>query len=163
MNILLIILIFGVIVFFHELGHFIVAKLNKIAVTEFAIGMGPAIVSFKRKETKYSLRILPIGGYCLMVGEDEESEDENAFGNKPIWARMLVVAAGPCFNFILAFVFSIILIHYTGCDPSTLSTVVEGSPAAEAAGIWKRQRDSSCRAACSGRLPAARSSRRSRR
>lgn len=132
MNILLIILIFGVIVFFHELGHFIVAKLNKIAVTEFAIGMGPAIVSFKRKETKYSLRILPIGGYCLMVGEDEESEDENAFGNKPIWARMLVVAAGPCFNFILAFVFSIILIHYTGCDPSTLSTVVEGSPAAEA-------------------------------
>ncbi len=132
MNILLIILVFGVIVFFHEFGHFIVAKLNHIAVTEFAIGMGPAIFSFQKKETKYSLRILPIGGYCLMVGEEEESDDENAFGNKPVWVRMLVVAAGPIFNFILAFIFSIVLIHFTGCDPSTLYEVVEGSAADEA-------------------------------
>ena len=108
MNIILIILVFGVIVFFHEFGHFIVAKLNGIAVTEFSIGMGPAIFSFTKKETKYSLRILPIGGYCMMLGEDEESNDENAFNNKPVWARMLVIAAGPVFNFILAFIFSII-------------------------------------------------------
>ncbi|MBQ8413077.1 MAG: site-2 protease family protein [Lachnospiraceae bacterium] len=132
MNIILIILVFGVIIFFHEFGHFIVAKLNKIAVIEFSIGMGPALFSFKRKETKYSLRLLPLGGYCLMEGEDEESEDENAFGNKPVWARILVVAAGPIFNFILAFVFSIILIHFTGCDPSTLYYVAEGSAAQEA-------------------------------
>ncbi len=132
MNIILIILVFGVIVFFHEFGHFIVAKLNKISVTEFSIGMGPALFSIQKKETKYSIRLLPIGGYCMMMGEDEESEDENAFGNKPIWARMLVIAAGPVFNFILAFVFSIILIHYTGCDPATLYEVVEGSPAQEA-------------------------------
>ncbi len=132
MNIILIILVFGVIVFFHEFGHFIVAKINKITVTEFSIGMGPAIFSFTKNETKYSLRILPLGGYCLMMGEDEESDDENAFGNKSVLARILVVAAGPVFNFILAFIFSIILIHYTGCDPATINTVMEESPAEEA-------------------------------
>lgn len=132
MNIILIILVFGIVVFFHELGHFIVAKLNHIAVMEFSIGMGPSIFSFTKKETKYSLRLLPIGGFCMMMGEEEESEDENAFGNKPVWARMLVIAAGPVFNFILAFVFSIILIHYTGCDPAVLYGIVEDSPAYEA-------------------------------
>ena len=125
MNIILIIL---------EFGHFIVAKMNKIAVMEFSIGMGPAIFSVQKKETKYSLRLLPIGGYCMMMGEDGESEDENAFNNKPLLARILVIAAGPVFNFILAFVFSIVLIHFTGCDPATLTTVVEHS-AAEEAGI----------------------------
>lgn len=69
MNIILIILVFGVIVFFHEFGHFIVAKMNKIAVMEFSIGMGPAIFSIQKKETKYSLRLLPIGGYCMMMGK----------------------------------------------------------------------------------------------
>ena len=129
MNIILIILVFGVIVFFHEFGHFIVAKLNKIAVMEFSIGMGPAIFSFKKKETKYSLRLLPIGGYCMMMGEDEETDDENAFSNKPLLARILVIAAGPVFNFILAFVFSIIMIHFTGYDPATLNYVGENSAA----------------------------------
>ena len=132
MNIILIILVFGVIVFFHEFGHFIVAKMNKIAVMEFSIGMGPAIFSIQKKETKYSLRLLPIGGYCMMMGEDGESE--NSFGKKPLLARILVIAAGPVFNFILAFIFSIILIHFTGCDPAKLSTVVEHS-AAEDAGL----------------------------
>ena len=132
MNIILIILVFGVIVFFHEFGHFIVAKMNKIAVMEFSIGMGPAIFSFKKKETKYSLRLLPIGGYCMMMGEDEETDDENAFSNKPLLARILVIAAGPAFNFILAFVFSIIMIHFTGYDPATLNYVTEKSAAEEA-------------------------------
>lgn len=134
MSIILIIIIFGIIVFFHEFGHFIFAKLNHIGVNEFSIGMGPAIVSFTKKETKYSLRLFPIGGYCLMEGEDEESDSENSFGNKPVWVRMLVVVAGPLFNFILAFVFAIILIHFTGCDPATLYYVDSGS-AAEEAGI----------------------------
>ncbi|MBO5509537.1 MAG: site-2 protease family protein [Lachnospiraceae bacterium] len=132
MNIVLIIIIFGIIVFFHELGHFIFAKLNNISVIEFSIGMGPAIFSFKKKETKYSLRLLPLGGYCMMMGEEEESDDENAFGNKSVWSRMSVILAGPVFNFILAFIFSIVLIHFTGCDPSILTYVEEGSPAAEA-------------------------------
>ncbi len=132
MNIILIILVFGVIVFFHELGHFIVAKINKIKVSEFSIGMGPAIFSFGKGDTKYFLRLLPIGGYCLMLGEDEESEDENAFSNKSVFVRILVIAAGPIFNFILAFLFSMILINQTGCDPAYLYSVVEGGPAYEA-------------------------------
>ncbi|MGN0435444.1 MAG: M50 family metallopeptidase [Wujia sp.] len=139
MNIILIILVFGIIVFFHELGHFLIAKANKISVTEFSIGMGPKLFSFTKKETKYSIRLLPIGGYCLMVGEDEESDDENAFGNKSILARALVVAAGPIFNFILAFIFSIILIHFTGCDPAELYYVEAGS-AADEAGITEGDR-----------------------
>jgi regulator of sigma E protease len=99
---------------------------------EFSIGMGPAIFSFTKKETKYSLRLLPLGGYCMMVGEEGESDDENSFGNKPILTRIAVVLAGPFFNFILAFVFSVIMIHYAGCDPSTLTYVEEGGAADEA-------------------------------
>lgn len=132
MSIILIIIIFGVIVFFHEFGHFIFAKLNHIAVNEFAIGMGPAIFSFKKKETKYSLRLFPLGGYCMMEGEDSASDSEYSFSNKPVWVRMIVVAAGPIFNFILAFVFAVILIHFTGCDPATLYYVQPGSGAYEA-------------------------------
>lgn len=134
MNIILIILVFGVIVFFHELGHFLVAKLNKIAVAEFSIGLGPAIFSKERKGTKYSLRLLPLGGYCMMVGADEASDDENAFNNKSVWVRMMVMAAGPLFNFLLAFLFGIVLIHYAGCDPAVLYKI-EPNSAAEEAGI----------------------------
>lgn len=132
MNIILIILVFGIIVFFHEFGHFIVAKINKIKVSEFSIGMGPAIFSFGKGETKYYLRLLPLGGYCLMLGEDEESDDENAFSNKSVFTRFLVIAAGPIFNFILAFLFSVILVNQVGCDPSYIYDVEEGGPAYEA-------------------------------
>lgn len=131
-NIILIVLVFGVIVCFHELGHFLMAKANKIAVTEFSIGMGPKLFSFVKNETRYSIRILPLGGYCMMVGEDEDVDDENSFGNKPLLARILVVAAGPVFNFILAVIFGAILVHFAGCDPATLSYVEKGSAAAEA-------------------------------
>ena len=132
MNIILIILMFGIIIAFHEFGHFLVAKLNHIAVTEFSIGMGPAIFSTQKKETKYSLRLLPLGGYCMMLGENEESEDERAFSNKPVWVRMLVILAGPVFNIILAFIFSIILIQIYGFDKPTLTYVQEQSAAYEA-------------------------------
>lgn len=134
MNIILIILVFGVIVFFHEFGHFIVAKINKISVTEFSIGMGPKLFGFKRKETQYSIRLLPLGGYCMMAGENEESDDENSFSNKSVLARIMVVLAGPVFNFILAFIFAIILVHNVGCDPTELTYISENG-AAEEAGI----------------------------
>lgn len=132
MNIVLIIIVFGIIVFVHEFGHFIVAKMNKITVNEFAIGMGPAIFSFTKNETKYSLRILPLGGYCLMMGQDEELEDENAFGNKSVWVRMAVILAGPFFNFILSFILAIFLVHFAGVDPAEVTHVYEGSGAQEA-------------------------------
>ena len=134
MNILLIVLVFGVIVFFHELGHFLAAKLNKVAVAEFSIGLGPAIFSKERKGTKYSLRLLPLGGYCMMLGEDAASDDENAFNNKSVFVRMMIMAAGPLFNFVLAFLLGIYLIHYAGCDPAVLYKI-EPNSAAEEAGI----------------------------
>ena len=88
------VLLFGLIIFIHEFGHFFTAKLSHVCVNEFSIGMGPKLFSFTRGETQYSLRLLPIGGYCAMEGEDEKSDDPRAFGNRPVWQRMIVVAAG---------------------------------------------------------------------
>ena len=116
MGIILAILLFSFIIFFHELGHFLLAKKNGIDVDEFAIGMGPAIYSKEYKGTKYAVRILPIGGFCAM-GEDEEANDSpNNFNNKSVWARISVIAAGPVFNFILAFIFAVIITAMVGYD-----------------------------------------------
>lgn len=104
------VLLFGFVVFFHELGHFLMAKASGIRVNEFALGMGPKLFGFRRGETKYALRLLPIGGYCAMEGEDESSSDERAFGNKPVWKRILVVVAGGLFNIILGFFLMIIVL-----------------------------------------------------
>ncbi|MDE6657423.1 MAG: site-2 protease family protein [Oscillospiraceae bacterium] len=96
-------LVFGVIIAIHEFGHFAMAKLCKIKVNKFAIGMGPVILKKQGKETEYSLRLLPIGGFCAMEGEDSQSDDKNSFHNKPVWQRMLVVLAGAVMNLILGF------------------------------------------------------------
>lgn len=134
MSIVVAILIFSIIVLFHELGHFLLAKANGIRVNEFCLGLGPTIVGFTKGETKYSLKLLPFGGACMMEGEDEESTDGRAFNNKSVWARISVVAAGPVFNFIMAFVLSVIVIALSGYDRPIVSAVSEGY-AAEAAGI----------------------------
>lgn len=132
MGIVLAILLFGFIVFFHELGHFLLAKKNKIDVDEFAVGMGPVLFQKTYKGTRYSIRLLPIGGYCAM-GEDEEATDSpNNFNNKSVWARISVIAAGPVFNFILAWIFSVILIFMIGYDRPVIGSVEDGYPAAEA-------------------------------
>ncbi len=132
MGIVLAILLFGFIVFFHELGHFLLAKKNKIDVDEFAVGMGPVLFQKTYKGTRYSIRLLPIGGYCAM-GEDEEATDSpNNFNNKSVWARISVIAAGPVFNFILAWIFSVILIFMIGYDQPVIGSVEDGYPAAEA-------------------------------
>ena len=132
MGIVLAILLFGFIVFFHELGHFLLAKKNKIDVDEFAVGMGQALFQKTYKGTRYSIRLLPIGGYCAM-GEDEEATDSpNNFNNKSVWARISVIAAGPVFNFILAWIFSVILIFMIGYDQPVIGSVEDGYPAAEA-------------------------------
>ena len=99
--ILVAILFFGLIIFFHELGHFVFAKLFGVQVNEFAMGMGPTLFKFKKGETKYALRLLPIGGFVSMEGEDEESENERAFCNKPTWQRFIIVAAGGTINLIM--------------------------------------------------------------
>ena len=132
MKIILAILIFSLIIIFHEFGHFLFAKLGGIGVTEFSLGMGPRILSKQIGETRYSWKLLPFGGSCMMVGEDGESEEENAFGSKSVWTRISVVAAGPIFNFILAFFLSLFIVGSIGYDAPDVAVVVDGYPAAEA-------------------------------
>lgn len=125
-------LVFSVIVIFHELGHFLLAKKNGIGVIEFSLGMGPRLISTVKGETRYSVKLLPFGGSCIMVGEDGDEQGENTFNNAPIWGRIAVVAAGPIFNFIMAFVFAMIIVSVVGYDPAEVMEVPQGSPAAEA-------------------------------
>ncbi len=132
MGIILAIVVFGLIIFVHELGHFLLAKANKIRVHEFAIGMGPAIWSKTVGETKYAIRIFPIGGYCAMGEDDKEDNDENSFNSKSAWARMSVIAAGAVFNFILAFIFALVVVGFTGYDRPVISGTLDGFPAQEA-------------------------------
>ena len=98
------ILFFGFIIFIHEFGHFIFAKLFGVKVNEFALGMGPTLFKKQGKETVYALRLFPIGGFVSMEGEEEESEDDNAFCNKKVWQRMIIVVAGATFNIILGII-----------------------------------------------------------
>lgn len=135
-NVIIGLIMFGFIIFFHELGHFLLAKKNGIGVIEFAVGMGPALYSFTKNDTKYSLRAIPMGGYCMMLGEEEEVADEHSFSEKTVWQRLSVVLAGPFFNFILAFVFSLVLIGICGYDRPVINDFSENSPAKEA-GLMK--------------------------
>ena len=102
-TILIAILIFCIIVVIHEFGHFIAAKLNRIQVNQFAVGMGPKLLHFQKGETEYSLRLFPVGGFCAMEGEDQSSDIPNAFEKKPVWRRMTVILAGPFMNLVLGF------------------------------------------------------------
>lgn len=133
MGIILAIIIFGFIIFIHEFGHFLLAKLNGIEVQEFSIGMGPKIVGFQRKETQYSIRILPLGGFCAM-GEDETEDGESVgnFNQKSPWRRISVIVAGAGFNFILALIGAIIITAWIGVDKPIVASVEENYPAAEA-------------------------------
>ena len=131
MKILLAIIIFSLIILFHELGHFLFAKKCGIKVNEFCLGLGPTIFHFGKGETVYSLKLFPFGGACIMEGEDYESDDGRAFNNKTVWQRIQVVAAGPVFNFILAYALSVIYLAIAGYDAPIIGEVVEGSPAQE--------------------------------
>lgn len=124
--------IFSIVILFHELGHFLLAKANGIRVNEFCFGLGPTICGIQKGETKYCIKAFPFGGACMMEGEDEDSTDNRAFGKKPVWGRMSVVFAGPFFNFILAFIFAFILMSCVGYDKPVLSGVMEGYAAEEA-------------------------------
>ncbi len=116
------ILIFCVMIFVHEFGHFLSAKLLGIRVHEFAIGMGPKLFGKKKGETLYSVRALPIGGFCALEGEDETSTDERALSNKPAWMKLIVLASGAIMNFILGF---LLLLFIFGVVQETVVPVVE--------------------------------------
>ncbi|MFV0344022.1 MAG: RIP metalloprotease RseP [Anaerocolumna sp.] len=155
MNILIAMLIFTVIIVIHELGHFLLAKKNGIFVTEFSVGMGPRLITLVKTAkgyrlrfllsqhdfehtpewkdtTKYSWKLFPIGGSCMMLGEDETIEDDRAYNKKGVWARISVTLAGPIFNFMLAFILAMVLIGIIGYDPSRITIVEDNSPAQEA-------------------------------
>ena len=127
--------LFSFIIFAHEFGHFITAKASGIKVNEFALGMGPKIFSFGKGETKYSLRLFPIGGFCAMEGEDEDSEDERAFGNKAVWKRMIVVVAGAIMNMIVGLLFVAILLSQKDVFVTTTIAKFTENSATQAAGL----------------------------
>ena len=139
MGIVLAILVFSLIVFVHELGHFLLAKMNKIRVDEFSIGMGPRLLSTVKGETRYSLKLFPIGGSCMMGEDDVDDMSEGSFNSKSVWARIAVVAAGAVFNFILALIFAVIIVGYTGYDEPVISGVLPGY-SAEAEGMQEGDR-----------------------
>lgn len=132
LNVIVAILIFGFIILVHEFGHFLFAKLSGITVVEFSLGMGPRLCSVVWGETRYSIKILPFGGSCMMMGEDGDEKAPGAFTTKPVLARIAVIAAGPVFNFILAFLFAMVIVAQLGYSGSVLTDVVEDGPAAEA-------------------------------
>ncbi len=131
MSIIVAILVFSIIIIIHELGHFLLAKKNGIGVVEFSIGLGPTVWGITKGETKYSIKLLPFGGMCQMVGEDSDQTTaaENAFYSKGVWQRFSVIFAGPFFNFILAFALSLFVIGLVGYDAPTIASVTKGAPA----------------------------------
>lgn len=128
------IFVFLLVILLHELGHFTVAKMVGIKVNEFAIGMGPKLLQKTKGETQYTLRLLPIGGYVKMEGEDENSNDPRSFSKVSPLARIAVVAAGAFMNFVLAIVVLSIVAFNTGTPTTTIEETIQGSPA-EISGI----------------------------
>ena len=120
MGVFVALLIFSVVILVHEFGHFIFAKMNHVGVIEFSLGMGPRLLSKQIGDTRFSLKLLPIGGSCNMVGEDMASDAEDSFGNTSVWSRISIVFGGPLFNFILAFMLALIVIGIAGYDPAVL-------------------------------------------
>ncbi len=119
LQILYTVLVLGALILIHELGHFTTAKLSGVKVNEFAIGMGPTLFKIKGKETKYAIRLFPIGGFVAMEGEEEDSEDDRAFNKKSVWKRMIIVAAGAAMNLILGFVITTALVIMSTVSAST--------------------------------------------
>ncbi len=110
MGIFIALIIFGLIVTIHEFGHFICAKLSGVKVLEFSVGMGPKLLQKRKGETAYSLRLLPVGGYCAMEGEDASGDDPRSFRNAKLWKRMLILVAGALMNFVLGMIMVVIVV-----------------------------------------------------
>lgn len=131
---ILAILLFCIMIFPHELGHFIAAKRMGVKVNEFAFGMGPTIWKKQRGETLHSIRLFPVGGFCAMEGEDEESEEPRAFNNKKPWQKIIILAAGSFMNVVCAVLIMSLVVGIIGFTTTTIDQVTAGSPA-EAAGL----------------------------
>lgn len=143
LKILLFLVIFGTIVISHEFGHFLLAKAGGIKVNEFYVGMGPTLLHFTKGDTKYSLKLFPIGGACMFEGEDGiytdgrehtdiKAHTEGSFLAASVWTRISTVAAGPLFNFLLAFLLALVVVGKGGSDKPVVMGLMEGYPAEEA-------------------------------
>ena len=129
MYIVLGIIAFGILIAIHELGHFLAAKAFRVKVNEFSIGMGPAIFKKQGKETLYSLRVLPIGGYCAMEGEDDDSDDPRSFGKQRRWKKLIILAAGAFMNFLLGFIIVLAIFSQAQAyGTNRVSGLAEGFP-----------------------------------
>ena len=127
-QIILAIFVFGLLIFVHELGHFLAAKRSKIKVNEFALGMGPAFFKRQRGDTAYSLRLFPIGGFCAMEGGDEESDDEHSFNKASLINRMLVNIAGSAMNLLLGLlILGILSANMPALGTTTIAAFGEGA------------------------------------
>lgn len=134
-TILITILIFAVIIFIHECGHFAAAKLCKVRVNEFALGMGPTLFHFGKGETRYALRLFPIGGFVSMEGEDGGSGDPRAFCNQKVWKRILIVCAGAFMNLVLGFIVVLLMTIPSDRLPSMTVAQFYENASTEAAGL----------------------------
>jgi len=126
LTILLAIFIFGILILVHELGHFWAARAFNVKVTDFAIGMGPAIWKKQKGETLYAIRAIPIGGYCKMEGEDEEIKSDRSLAAKPWWARFIVLFSGAFMNIVLGFVVCLIIVVWLAISPADSETIFGG-------------------------------------
>ncbi len=138
--VILAIFVFGLLIFIHEGGHFLFARLFNVSINEFAIGMGPKLISKTSRKTgiAYSLRAFPIGGFVSMVGEDEESDDPNALNKKPVWQRIIIVAAGAVTNLVVGFLVMAVLVFSADALGSNTVSVAEDTVSYE---IGLRDRD----------------------
>ncbi|NLW03325.1 MAG: RIP metalloprotease RseP [Clostridiaceae bacterium] len=132
MGILVALIVLSILILIHELGHFLVAKAVGIKVLEFSIFMGPKLFSVKRGETVYSLRLIPMGGFVKMEGEDEASDDIRSFSRQPLWKRALVIGSGPAMNIMLAFLLAAIVLSSVGYTTNRVSYLGENSPLKDA-------------------------------
>lgn len=126
---IVIIVVFLIVVTWHEFGHFIMAKLSGVLVNEFSIGMGPTIYSKKKNETLYSIRALPLGGFVSLDGEEEQSENVRSFHNAPLHKRALIIVSGALMNFILGFLVLLLLVGVRGKEVPIIAQFTDGSPA----------------------------------
>ena len=130
------IFVFGLVIFIHEFGHFATAKKCGVKVNEFSIGMGPLLFSWEKGETQYSIRLLPIGGYCAMEGEDESSENPRAFGNRNFFQKLLILCAGSAMNYLMGVVLLVIVFaSASGFSTTQIHSFLEGCPYESSEGL----------------------------
>lgn len=138
LTIILAIFLFSVMIIMHEFGHFIFARIFGVGVTEFAIGMGPKLFGIKGKKTEYTLRAFPIGGFCSMVGEQEKTDSPDALCNKPVWQRLIIIAAGAMMNLVFGFIImTVIVASSTALGGTTVADFRENSTSNEEGGLME--------------------------